>query len=204
LIGLYIGQSDPGSAFGAAGALAVLLVWIYYAAIILLLGAEFTQAWMKLHGRTIEPEKGAVRIVEVKKRVTGSSTKNPREEESAESDCLRDDATPRVTTGSERDGTGGEGENVRVLDGEATDELARVQHAMAVTRDRTSGTLAATESRASAAADGIKDGLDASKLVKEHPWPALAAAVVAGVALSATRADETVRGTTVQAAKRAS
>jgi membrane protein len=72
LIGLYIGQSDPGSAFGAAGALAVLLVWIYYAAVILLLGAEFTQAWMKLHGRTIEPEKGAVRIVDVKKRVTGS------------------------------------------------------------------------------------------------------------------------------------
>ena len=55
LIGLYIGQSDPGSAFGAAGALAVLLVWIYYAAVILLPGAEFTQAWMKLHGRTIEP-----------------------------------------------------------------------------------------------------------------------------------------------------
>jgi len=55
LIGLYIGQSNPGSAFGAAGALAVLLVWIYYAAIILMLGAEFTQAWMKMHGRTIEP-----------------------------------------------------------------------------------------------------------------------------------------------------
>jgi membrane protein len=84
LIGLYIGQSDPGSAFGAAGALAVLLVWIYYAAVILLLGAEFTQAWMKLHGRTIEPEKGAVRIVDVKKRVTGSSTKNAREEGSAD------------------------------------------------------------------------------------------------------------------------
>jgi len=69
LIGLYIGQSNPGSAFGAAGALAVLLVWIYYAAIILLLGAEFTQAWMKSRGREIEPEKGAVRVVKVKERV---------------------------------------------------------------------------------------------------------------------------------------
>jgi membrane protein len=69
LIGIYIGKSDPGSTFGAAGSLAVLLVWIYYTAVILLLGAEFTETWMKMHGRTIEPEKGAVRMVEVKKQV---------------------------------------------------------------------------------------------------------------------------------------
>ena len=64
LIGLYIGRSDPGSAFGAAGSLAVLLVWIYYAAVIVLLGAEFTQAWVKHQGRTIEPEEGAIRVIE--------------------------------------------------------------------------------------------------------------------------------------------
>lgn len=64
LIGLYIGQSDPGSAFGAAGSLAVLFVWIYYAAAIVLLGAEFTQAWIRQKGGEIEPAKGAVRIVE--------------------------------------------------------------------------------------------------------------------------------------------
>ena len=71
LIGLYIGQSNPGSAFGAAGALAVLLVWIYYAALILLLGAEFTQAWMKAHGRAIEPEQGAVHVRELKEQDRG-------------------------------------------------------------------------------------------------------------------------------------
>jgi membrane protein len=72
LIGLYIGQSNPGSAFGAAGALAVLFVWIYYAAVILLLGAEFTQAWMRLHGREIEPQEGAVRVVETKRELPGA------------------------------------------------------------------------------------------------------------------------------------
>jgi membrane protein len=63
-LGLYLGQSDPGSAFGAAGALALLLVWIYYSAIILFLGAEFTQVWATRHGAGIRPAEGAVRIIE--------------------------------------------------------------------------------------------------------------------------------------------
>jgi membrane protein len=61
-IGLYLGRSDPGSAFGAAGSLALLLVWIYYSALILLAGAEFTQVWAQRHGHGIVPEEGAVRI----------------------------------------------------------------------------------------------------------------------------------------------
>jgi len=61
LIGFYIGQSDPGSAYGAAGSLAVILVWIYYASIIVLLGAEFTQVYARRKGAEIVPEPGAVR-----------------------------------------------------------------------------------------------------------------------------------------------
>ena len=58
----YLGRSDPGEAFGAAGSLALLLVWIYYSAMILLLGAEFTQAWATEVGGGIEPETGAKRM----------------------------------------------------------------------------------------------------------------------------------------------
>jgi len=61
-IGLYLGHSQSTSAFGAAAALAVLLIWIYYAAMILLLGAEFTQAWATGRGAGIRPEKGAVHV----------------------------------------------------------------------------------------------------------------------------------------------
>jgi membrane protein len=47
LIGLYIGKGSVASAFGAAGSLVVLMVWVYYAAQIFLLGAEFT--WVYAH-----------------------------------------------------------------------------------------------------------------------------------------------------------
>lgn len=61
LIGFYLGRSDPGHAYGAAGSLAVTLLWIYYSSLILLFGAEFTQAWAEAYGGRIEPEAGAVR-----------------------------------------------------------------------------------------------------------------------------------------------
>jgi membrane protein len=61
-IGFYLGRSAPGDAYGAAGALAVILVWIYYAGMIVLLGAEFTQAWAERRGAQVKPESGAVRV----------------------------------------------------------------------------------------------------------------------------------------------
>lgn len=60
LIGLYIGKASVASTFGAAGSLAVLLVWVYYSAQIALLGAEFTRAWANRLGSRIVPESNAV------------------------------------------------------------------------------------------------------------------------------------------------
>jgi membrane protein len=47
LIGIYIGKAGVASAYGAAGALLAILVWIYYSALILLLGAEFTKIYAR-------------------------------------------------------------------------------------------------------------------------------------------------------------
>jgi membrane protein len=69
LIGFYIGRSNPGQAFGAAGSLAVLLVWVYYSSMIVLFGAEFTEAWVERRGGVITPERGAVRVLEEKRPV---------------------------------------------------------------------------------------------------------------------------------------
>jgi membrane protein len=59
-IGLYLGRSNPGNAFGAASAFAVILVWIYYAGMLVLLGAEFTRNWAGAHGYEARPKHGAV------------------------------------------------------------------------------------------------------------------------------------------------
>ena len=49
-LGLYIAKAAPGSSFGAAGSLVVLLIWIYWSAQILFFGAEFTQVYARSHG----------------------------------------------------------------------------------------------------------------------------------------------------------
>lgn len=60
LIGLYLGNSSISSTYGAAGSLAVLLVWIYYSAQILFLGAEFTYIYTNKWGSGTKPSKHAV------------------------------------------------------------------------------------------------------------------------------------------------
>lgn len=46
-IGYYLGNSAVATPFGAAGALVAILIWIYYSMLVLLAGAEFTQAWSR-------------------------------------------------------------------------------------------------------------------------------------------------------------
>jgi membrane protein len=49
-IGMYLGKASVGSAYGAAGSLIVLLIWVYYSAQILFFGVEFTQIYSREHG----------------------------------------------------------------------------------------------------------------------------------------------------------
>lgn len=61
-IGLYLGNSAPGSTYGAAGSLIVLLLWVYYSAQILFLGAEFTQVYANKYGSRIVADETAVSL----------------------------------------------------------------------------------------------------------------------------------------------
>ncbi|PWS26892.1 ribonuclease BN [Pedobacter yonginense] len=64
-ISLYIGQSNVGSTYGAAGSLVVVLLWTYYSSIILYFGAEFTKAYAVAYGSEIFPSHYAVTTKEV-------------------------------------------------------------------------------------------------------------------------------------------
>ena len=78
VIGLYLGKSSVASTFGAAASLAILLIWLYYSAQILLLGAEFTQVYATRFGSRIRPGRGAI----------------PADEDPPDDDGAREDGKP--------------------------------------------------------------------------------------------------------------
>jgi membrane protein len=79
LIGLYINYTAKTSAYGAAGSILVILVWIYYTAAILYIGAEYTQVYAEAIGSRIEPADYAVHIqqTEVEEIVASLPPQNP-------------------------------------------------------------------------------------------------------------------------------
>lgn len=64
LIGLYLGRSGVTSPYGAAGSLVLILLWVYYSALILFFGAEFTQVYANAYGAGIQPSATATAINE--------------------------------------------------------------------------------------------------------------------------------------------
>lgn len=69
MLGVYLGGTNPGSAYGAAGSLAIVLIWVYYTSMILLFGAEFTELWAERYGRGVVPEPGAIAYEEQERRL---------------------------------------------------------------------------------------------------------------------------------------
>jgi membrane protein len=64
LIGLYVGKAGVASPYGAAGSLVVVVVWVYYSAHILFIGAEFTQVVARALGSPLVPARGAIAVTE--------------------------------------------------------------------------------------------------------------------------------------------
>ncbi len=69
LIALYMQYSAPASAYGAAGAIIVLLLWVYYSAAILYFGAEFTKVYALRYGKGVWPSSYAVKVVTTEEEV---------------------------------------------------------------------------------------------------------------------------------------
>ncbi len=77
LIGFYLGNSSVNSAYGAAGSLVIILIWVYYSTVIFLFGAELTSVYAEKVGSDIQPYHHAVKVqlVEVEREPdTGKTT----------------------------------------------------------------------------------------------------------------------------------
>jgi membrane protein len=76
LIGFYLGNSSVNSAYGTAGSLVIILVWVYYSTVIFLFGAELTSVYAEKTGSKIVPYHHAVKVqlVEVENDVENGET----------------------------------------------------------------------------------------------------------------------------------
>jgi membrane protein len=77
-ISLHLGKAGVASAFGAAGSLIVVLVWVYYSAQILFFGAEFTKTHAQLYGRGVQPKADAVPVTPPKHAPSKASPQEPQ------------------------------------------------------------------------------------------------------------------------------
>jgi membrane protein len=78
-LGAYLGNNATTSAYGAAGSLVILLLWVYYSAQILFLGAEFTQVYSRKFGSRIIPSPNAVPVTDEERAQQGLTEGRKRE-----------------------------------------------------------------------------------------------------------------------------
>jgi membrane protein len=71
LISFYLARSNLASTFGAAASIILVLVWVYYSAQILFIGAEFTQVYANTYGAGIQPDEHAERVSEAQRAQQG-------------------------------------------------------------------------------------------------------------------------------------
>lgn len=89
-ITFYIGKSNVSNTYGAAGSLVVLLLWVYYSAIILYLGAEFTKAYAAEFGSSIQPSEYAVWVKNVEVEENGGTLKQQEKKKKDENNNTGD------------------------------------------------------------------------------------------------------------------
>lgn len=60
ILGVYLGSAGVSSAYGAAGSIVAFVIWVYYSAQVLLVGAEFTEVYARRFGSAITPDQNSV------------------------------------------------------------------------------------------------------------------------------------------------
>ncbi len=68
-IGAYLGSSKVVTAYGAAGSVILIMVWVYYSAFILYFGAEFTKVYTRTHGKNIRPNEYTIKVLKPQEEI---------------------------------------------------------------------------------------------------------------------------------------
>jgi membrane protein len=66
-LGLYFGKAEPGSGYGTAGSIILIMLWVSYSSMIVFYGAEFTHVYAEAKDGRIQPDENAVKIVQLSK-----------------------------------------------------------------------------------------------------------------------------------------
>jgi membrane protein len=185
LFALYIAHAGMASSFGAAGSLAVLLMWLYFSAAVLLLGAEFAAARGRVHDPRGEwgmqddaPPGSRAKIASVLAASTVSSNALPHDD----SRGLRD--AGRVT---EAAGTSTAATPAAALSELSSRQQTRHQASMRTAALKIGRTVVLAEAQASRAAavalvEAGRKAVAADRYVKRHPWASVLVAAAAGLA----------------------
>ncbi len=75
-LGIYLGSGSVGTAFGGAGSIVIVLVWIYYSALIFFIGAELTQVYARRFGSRVVPASNAEPLTEEARAQEGIPSKD--------------------------------------------------------------------------------------------------------------------------------
>ncbi|SPB12721.1 putative ribonuclease BN [Caballeronia novacaledonica] len=189
LFAVYLTHAGTASAFGAAGSLAVLLMWLYFSAAVLLLAAEFSAARARLHdprGAWGQQDNGRVPPGSRAKigSLLAASTRTDAPVAASVSAVAPVAPAAPVTPASTRRAIGARAQHAQQLTGQARKKVSAVARALELSRKLARAESTATRVTALAMVGAGRKASHANAVVRRHPWRAVLFAAGAGMAVA--------------------
>lgn len=195
LFAFYLTHAGTANSFGAAGSLAVLLMWLYFSAAVLLLGAEFSAARARLHDPRGAWGQQSARVPPGSRAKIGSMLAGSTVPGAGRVDADNPGNTKAFTVvpGRSRASIERRAERSQHLTQQARQRVSALSTALTLSRKLARAETAATRVTAQAMLDCGRKAVQANDLVKRYPWRAVLLAGGAGLALALLSGRETGR-----------
>jgi membrane protein len=183
LFALYLTHAGTANSFGAAGSLAVLLMWLYFSAAVLLLGAEFSAARARLHdprgawgqqsGRVPPGSRAKIASMLAGSTIAGRNT-----------DAQSVQKPLAVVPDRARKSIGQRAEHSQKLTQQARKKVSALSTALVLSRKLARVETTATKATAQAMLGCGRTAVQANQMIRRHPWRAVLLAGGAGLAIA--------------------